>query len=399
MQSVFQGFSDHPETATAVQQATDGWDGESGWALVFAGGRHDGEEVISQLRERCGGIPVYGGSTVGTISASQSGYSHFELLVTIFPPEVTPVTSITASLASGEAVAGRLIGEHCDPFVEEGSCVMAFYDSIKRVPPPELYVGASVLSGIYEVIGNRSFSLSGGGLVGDLQMANSYVFTGTAAERHCVQALVLPPTISAHTTVMHGCTPISMPMEITRLEGNLIFELDGRPALDVVNEITHTGTSPEDLKKICLGISIGKNYGDRWADYDEANYVNRLLIAADPETKALVIFDDDFEVGTWVEIMARDNIAMVDSTKKGAERAVAYGQDKHVLFSMYVDCAGRTTAWCGHSEEEADVLRSNFGSRAPLAGCYCGVEFTPVMGRSRAVDWNGVLTQFVVNKQ
>ena len=396
MNGVFQGSSKQADTTIAVNEALEGCPQGASWALVFSGGHHSGGVVLEAVHALLGPIPIYGGSTVGTIGSSEASYSHFEIQITLFPAALLPVASATASLRAGEREAGRQVARTLDVHVGSDACVLAFYDSIKLTPPPQLYAGAAVLNGFYEVMGDRPFTLSGGGMVGDLQMANSYVFTGSAVEQHCINAIVLPQSVRGHTTVMHGCTPISMPMQITKVERNLIFEIDGRPALDVVNEITHTGTSQEDLKKICLGVSIGMNYGDRWAAYDESNYVNRLLIAADPESKALVIFDDDFEEGSTIEIMSRDNVAMVESARAGGREASLYGNQEEVVFSLYINCAGRTRAWCGHHEEEADVLRQAFETKAPLAGCYCGVEFTPVLGRSRAVDWNGVLTQFIL---
>ena len=92
-------------------------------------------------------------------------------------------------------------------------------------------------------------------------MANSFIFAGDAVLRHGASGVLLPPAISATHKIMHGCTPISAPMEITGVDKNCVFEIDGRPALDVVLETLGADTSEASLKRVCLGVSVGKNYG------------------------------------------------------------------------------------------------------------------------------------------
>ena len=48
--------------------------------------------------------------------------------------------------------------------------------------------------------------------------------------------------------------------------------------------------------------------------------------------------------------------------------------------------AGRTTA------QVADIIRENFNQKnIPLLGFYSGVEVAPLLGKSRGLDWTGVL--------
>ena len=400
-----QGASTHHDSTHAArgaaQQAIKGLPegAQIGWALVFAGGHQDADQLLATIRSEVGGAPVYGGSVVGTIHKEAASYTHFEVLVTLFTDDLMPTAVHSAPFTDGEYAAGQRIGAALGEEAQAGSAMLMFYDSVESVPPPKLYVGGKLLDGLYEGLGavGESLDVCGGGLVGDLQMANSFIFAGDAVLRHGASGVLLPPAISATHKIMHGCTPISAPMEITGVDKNCVFEIDGRPALDVVLETLGADTSEASLKRVCLGVSVGKNYGEIWDDYDESNYVVRLLVAAVPDNGSIILFDDDYSVGSSVELMSRDNQKMVESARAGTRSLCDERSAENNLFALYVNCAGRSTAWNGHHEEEADVVRDEFTASVPLMGAYTGVEFTPVHGRSRAADWNGVLTMFSID--
>jgi hypothetical protein len=64
------------------------------------------------------------------------------------------------------------------------------------------------------------------------------------------------------------------------------------------------------------------------------------------------------------------------------------------LLALYIDCAGRTSSFCGAEEEEAEIVQSLLGPEVPLLGLYSGTEIAPLMGRSRSLDYTGVLSIF-----
>ena len=44
------------------------------------------------------------------------------------------------------------------------------------------------------------------------------------------------------------------------------------------------------------------------------------------------------------------------------------------FFALYIDCAGRASAYCGSDGEEAAEVQRVLGREIPLLGIYCGVE-------------------------
>ncbi len=91
--------------------------------------------------------------------------------------------------------------------------------------------------------------------------------------------------------------------------------------------------------------------------------------------------------------MRRNEQLMAESTVRGCRQALADLDTNHLepWFALYIDCAGRTAAFSGSETEEASIVQEYLGDKVPLLGFYSGVEIAPLMGRSRGLDWTGVL--------
>ena len=62
------------------------------------------------------------------------------------------------------------------------------------------------------------------------------------------------------------------------------------------------------------------------------------------------------------------------------------------MFGFYIDCAGRAARFCDALTEEASEVQKVFNQyNTPLFGFFSGVEVAPFLGRSRGLDWTGVL--------
>jgi hypothetical protein len=399
------GTSQHVDSAQAARQASrmilEQLDSgaSASWAMAFCGGRHDREVILHTLHAQLGDIKIVGGAAVGTITNSALGYSGYECAVAAFPGWMPEPTILTVEgLQAGELEAGQQLGEKLRDAAHEGDTVLLFYDSVRAGPPPVLYVGSQLMDGLYQGLDGKQLTLIGAGTIGDLQLTDSYVFDGCRGSKHTAVAVVLPSTVHSHTTIMHGCMPVSSFMEITRIEGAVLYELDGRPALDVLSEMVGGRAGQPAADNLSLAITIGEKHGDPYAPYDESAYVNRLILSSNPADGSVTLFEADFKVGTRVQIMSRDNQLMLESVQKRTRQLLAsLGQEKPI-FALYIDCAGRTSAFSGAEVEEASIVQAELGPELPLLGFYSGVEIAPLLGRSRPLDWTGVLTLFTLQE-
>jgi hypothetical protein len=238
----------------------------------------------------------------------------------------------------------------------------------------------------------------GAGTLTDMNLSDGYVFDGTRPRKHAAVAVVLPAAITAETAILHGCVPVSSFMTITNIDGAEVFELDGRPALDVLETMLGIDVAEDDGRTLSLMVTLGEKHGDPFADYDENRYVNRLILQVAVDRRSITLFEPDFRHGSVVQIMSRDNGLMVQSVRNGVRLMNQKVSGRRVLMALYIDCAGRASARSGSEIEEAEVLLDEIAIQAPVLGFYSGVEIAPVDEmRSRPLDWTGVLTVLCCN--
>ena len=92
-------------------------------------------------------------------------------------------------------------------------------------------------------------------------------------------ALVLSGGIRMDSIIIHGCVPSSDYHTITKTEGPVVLEIDGKPAVDMVANLLGAGAdmSWEDYP---LFITLGVNKGDKYGEFKDEEYANRLCMAA-----------------------------------------------------------------------------------------------------------------------
>jgi signal transduction histidine kinase len=234
----------------------------------------------------------------------------------------------------------------------------------------------------------------GAGTIGDFDLSQSWVIDGQGIARHAVVAAMLPAELDTRTTILHGCMPISSFRRVTRADGPRLLELDGEPAYAVLARLLPEALigSPNELM---LRIAVGQKQSDRFDRFREQDYVNKLVLSADPEQGTIRLFDAGFDEGSWVQFMYRDPQTVLASAADGAGRIAREIGTLSPVLTLYFDCAGRANMLSGLPREEAEVVQEAIAPTGPLLGCYTGVEIAPLLGRARPLDWTGVLTAIV----
>jgi hypothetical protein len=362
--------------------------------LAFCGGRHAPGAVQAALHEEFGPVPVYGGSAAGAIGRDGFGYGGFEIgLIAFEDPALAPQAVVTHGLLADARAAGKELGEAVAAIATEGAAVFLLFDSVASGSPPRLHHASRIVEGFHAGAGNKPVCLFGGGLLTDMNLSDGWVFDGAGIAKHAAVALVFPPTVLAETIIMHGCRPVSAFMEITRIDGATVYELDGKPALKVIERMLGLPVSGGRGQELSLIATLGQKQGDPYAPYDENAYVNRLILSADAERGSITLFEPDFELGTQVQVMSRDNGLMLDSVRRGVAQMKHSVVGRENLLALYIDCAGRASVRSGSAIEEADLVVQGLDTAVPLLGFYSGVEVAPFNGgTSRPLDWTGVLT-------
>ena len=393
------GVGDHPDAAWAARAATeqalrDGPATPPACALLFSTSRHDPGELLTAVRAGLGAdVPIYGGWAVGIISADMLGYDGFQIGMALFWLEDAEVNVLVGrGLAGNESAVGRDLVERLRTQSFRGNpSLLLLYDSVNRTGNAlRLNMATPLLDGHFSRL-PEDIPLAGAGLVGDMQCRSTYQWTGSEVETQAALLLAFSGNIEIEPVVVHGCRPASAYHRITRVDSNVVLEIDDRPALDVVGDLLGAG-SGRSWRDYRFFVTLGLNKGERYGDFDPNLYANRMCMAVDAERRGLVMFEPDLREGDLVQLMLRN----VDGSyiTQTIDEVLRRRSDRKPIFALYIDCAGRASAYSHLDEEEAVYVQSALKDVCPLLGFYSGVEIARVAGAPQALDWTGVLCFF-----
>jgi len=368
------------------------------FVMAFCGGQLDADEFFKGMQSVVGAeTPIIGGSAIGIITNEFLSYKDYPAGVAVLQSDrIQFKVAAVNGLDKNESLAGRRLAEKLTS-QQEGNLLIILYDSIKSPgaedAPPVLNASSPLIEGIEKKLKSK-VPVIGAGLVGDYAFSkNTTQFCGAYANSQSVVGILLSGDLKAYLRIMHGCSPLDgVYHRITKVEGSVIYELDDKPIVGMIDELYGNQRwrhrHPVDL------LTIGINYGRRFEDPAEANYVNRLITGALPDGKGVALFEPDLGHGAEIQFMLRDNARMIESARRNSSELMEQikADGKKAIFGVYIDCAGRTADYTNTtSEEAAEVQKVLVRYKTPLLGFYSGVEIAPFLQKSRGLDWTGVL--------
>ncbi|HTH77784.1 MAG TPA: FIST N-terminal domain-containing protein [Ramlibacter sp.] len=216
--------------------------------------------------------------------------------------------------------------------------------------------------------------------------------------------------------VTQGCQPVAAQRIVTEAQGNVILQLDGEPALDVLLE--DTGISLEEpqaamaqLRATLVGLTEeGADAVGRTGSFG-ADVVVRHIIGFDPSRRGVAIADH-VSPGMRMAFCTRNvQAARADLVRicaeireelepeemsHGVAAALAVPEpdtapsvERRIAGAVYVSCAGRGGPHFGGPSAEMQIVRRALGD-VPLVGFFAGGE----IARHHLYGYTGVLTVF-----
>jgi small ligand-binding sensory domain FIST len=216
--------------------------------------------------------------------------------------------------------------------------------------------------------------------------------------------------------VTQGCQPIAAARTITGADGNLVTELDGEPALDVLLEdlrisLDQPQAAMAALRTTLVGLTQGSEDVVTRSGHFGTDVVVRHIIGLDPRRRGVALaskVDEGMRLAFCrrnVEAARADLVRICAEIREELEPeelplAVASAlaapdplagpnPASQIAGAVYVSCAGRGGPHFGGPSAEMQIVRRALGD-VPLVGFFAGGE----IARSHLYGYTGVLTVF-----
>ena len=229
--------------------------------------------------------------------------------------------------------------------------------------------GETLIRSIEKTIGSQ-VTLFGGMAGDDITFTGTYVFTNTQHTDYGIAALVLNENkISLLGVAISGWKPIGVYRTATETEGNLIYTIDDKPALEIYLRFLGKDMSSAD-DQLKFFDSIGIHYPFQIEREDrEPKMCNP--IGYNKEKKALMC-ESDVPQGSRFRFSTPPEFEIVETIIHKAEEIkndTNINADALLIFS----CAGRLSALGPMAQEENEGLSTVWN--VPMAGFYTYGEF------------------------
>ncbi len=277
--------------------------------------------------------------------------------------ERTPIHQITIpiSQSTDSLKVGKNISQHLK--VEGLKAVFVLSDGLN-------VNGSALVEGMRESLPDGV--VISGGLAGDGDHFEKTWVLDRFEVQHDVVSLVA--FYGDYFCVGHGSKGgwdvMGIDREVTRSKDNVLFELDGQPALALHKE--YLGDRAKDLPASGLLFPLAIQ-NDNKQDGDTV----RTILAVD-ETQQSITFAGNIPQGSTVRLMHANFDRLIDGASSAAEKIVLSAHCDCDMLAVAISCVGRRLVLGQRSEEEVEATLDVLPVGTKQVGFYSYGEISPL---------------------
>lgn len=343
------------------------WDSPRTLITVFgAASFQDETEALDELARAFPASTIVGCSTAGEIQGDLVHDDSLSVAIARFEgtdlaQETAAVPSTDESFAAGANLATRLFRDDL-----RGLIVLSDGLGVN---------GSELVRGINSVL--PANVLVTGGLAGDGdRFSRTWVLDrGTAVSGRISAVGLYGDRVRLGHGSMGGWDLFGPDRRITRSEDNVLFELDGEPALALYKR--YLGDRAAELPSSALLFPLALR-----ADADEEKLIVRTILSVDEDAQSMT-FAGDVPEGSFVRLMRANFDRLIDGAAEAALHSKMVlngsGEGAHgeTYLSIAISCVGRRIVLGERTEEELEAALEVLPSGTQQVGFYSYGEISP----------------------
>jgi hypothetical protein len=220
-----------------------------------------------------------------------------------------------------------------------------------------------------------------GGLAGDGARFHSTLTVGDpgAGERRVVALGLYGKALKVGYGSLGGWDPFGPQRIITRSEGNVLFELDGQPALALYKKYLGEHAAGLPATGLLFPLAVRTASGTE---------LTRTILAVDEASQSLT-FAGDMPQGAMARLMKANFDRLVDGAHGAAQGASLKAPAQ---LALLISCVGRKLVLKQRVEEELEAVQEVLGPQAAMAGFYSYGEICPAAPSANCELHNQTMT-------
>ena len=270
--------------------------------------------------------------------------------------------------------AGALLGQKL--FSEDLSSVLIYSKGVD-------VNGSAILDGLRDSLG-QGITITGG-LAGDNgNFRDTKVLSRNGLQSDAICAVGLYGSgIKVDAGVYGGWSAFGPLRKVTRSAGNILYELDGQPALDLYK--TYLGEYSRDLPSSGLLFPF-----EMLSDEAQSIGLIRTILGIDPEKGSLILAGNIEEKG-YLRLMHASTDHLIDGAEKAVIQIKPMDTEKNAL-AILVSCVGRKLVMGDQIDDEVLVVAEKLGKNCSITGFYSYGEIAPLSNELNCKLHNQTMT-------
>jgi hypothetical protein len=346
------------------------------FVFMFASIGYEQHSLVRVVRETTGGVPLTGCSAEGTIGGEDADESNFSVVVTaISSDELRWTNGLVTGLRADSRAAGQQVAEYLQSDLSPDAIGLFVF-------PDALSVNFNnFASGLEGNLSTHRFLPLWGGAAGDnFARQQTYQYCDDEVVSDGIAFALLTGEARTAWAISHACIPIGGERVVTRCQGNVIYEIDGKPLLEVIKEYIPDPDLIANWYRYALTLALSFKAPEYFEDEE---YIVQGIPRINEDDGSVTIQTEVTE-GMSVWFSSRDK----EKLTAGLNRMVA--QIKHQLgdaqpkLVFQFDCSSRGKMMF-RDQERRQLLgqfRQAVGPDAPWVGFYTYGEIGPVAGHN-----------------
>lgn len=345
------------------------------FVFVFATVGYDQELLIRSIREATSGAPLSGCSGEGIITQETVAETNFGVSVMVISSdELRFHNARVKGIGERADIAGESLAAGLNAFLTADSiaCFLMADGLVFNFDP---------FLATFEAALKRDNPLPIlGGLAADNWVSRkTWQYHDDEVFSEGISCVVMSGRGDVAWGVNHGCVPIGTRRTITRSRGNVICEIDGVPALDVIKEYVEADWVSQ-WNKLTLNLCLGFKTPERIRKGYEEHVIRYMVGKNDGEGS--VTIQSDVTDGTELWIVRRDKELITGGMRAISRQIKEKGGGRKPKFVLQFECVGRGKVVFREMEKIALIrsLQQEIGADIPWLGFYSYGEIGPVVG-------------------
>ena len=343
------------------------------FVFMFATVGYDQRTVLRAVREATGGAPLSGCSGEGTINGDDSDESNFSVVVMVISSdELRWRNGLATGLGSDSRATGQRVAQELTSELGADAVGLFVFPDGTTVNFDHLFAGLEA-----NLPSDRFLPIWGGGAGDNLAMRQTYQYCDDEVVSDGVAYALLSGEAQPAWAIDVGYIPIGSERTVTRSQGNVIYEIDGRPALEVFREYLpdpaladHWGARLANAFALCF----------RAPSYiKDEDCIFRAVLSLN-KTEGSLILATEVQEGTSVWFSSRNQEKVTTGLDRMATQIKQQLGDTQPKLVFHFDCTARGKIMF-RDQEKLRILRrfrQAVGPDVPWAGFYTFGEIGPV---------------------